>query len=43
MKKDKSSNENYFYIVKFDLLLYYYILFNYHKDLSDIEESIAFN
>ena len=38
--KKKSDN---FCIIKFDLLLSYYTLFNYYKDLSDIEEKNAFS
>ena len=37
-KKEKKAN---FCIIKFDLLLSYYTLFNYYKDLSDIEEKNA--
>ena len=40
-QKDEFKKEDYYCIVKFDLLLYYYTLFNYHKDLSDIEEKNA--
>ena len=36
-----SNKNNDFCIIKFDLLLSYYTLFNYHKDLSDIEETNA--
>ena len=45
--KNKKKNENHirknsdFCIIKFDLLLSYYTLFNYHKDLSDIKEKNA--
>ena len=44
-KKKEVNNykKNYekFCIIKFDLLLFYYTLFNYHKDLSDIQSKNA--
>ena len=39
-KKEINNNKKSyqkFCIIKFDLLLFYYTLFNYHKDLSDIQ------
>ncbi len=41
--KFEKAKENDFCIIKFDLLLSYYTLFNYYKDLSDIEEKNAFS
>ena len=36
-KKAENKNNNDFCIIKFDIILIYYILFNYHKNLSDKE------
>lgn len=41
INKSKKKYEN-FCIIKFDLLLFYYTLFNYHKDLSDIQSINTF-
>ena len=44
-KKEINNNQKKyqkFCIIKFDLLLFYYTLFNYHKDLSDIQSITAF-
>ena len=39
--KINDNSQNNFCIIKFDLLISYYTLFNYHKDLSDKEERNA--
>ena len=44
-KKEINNNKKSyqkFCIIKFDLLLFYYTLYNYHKDLSDIQSMNAF-
>ena len=42
-KKSEKKNNNDFCIIKFDIILIYYILLNYHKNLSDKERKFKFS
>ena len=41
--KDNKKTKNKYCIIKFDLLLVYYTLFNYHKDLSNKDRKFKFS